>query len=137
MRFMDLQPLERLPDLLGSADLHLLPQRADAADLVMPSKLTGILASGRAVIATAHQGTEIAMVINGTNSDDSDLQRHPCGLVVPPEESQAFADAVIKLAIEPDLRKRFGEAGRRYARRHLDIDEVLTKFVAELEACMR
>ena len=31
------------------ADIHLLPQRA--ADLVMPSKLTGMLASGRPVVA--------------------------------------------------------------------------------------
>ena len=56
VRFMDLQPLERLPDLLATADIHLLPQRADAADLVMPSKLTGMLASARPVVATAHPG---------------------------------------------------------------------------------
>ena len=42
--------------LLATADIHLLPQRADAADLVMPSKLTGMLASARAVVATAHVG---------------------------------------------------------------------------------
>jgi hypothetical protein len=39
--FLYLQPLERLNDLLGMADIHLLPQRADAADLVMLSELTG------------------------------------------------------------------------------------------------
>jgi len=36
VRFLDLQPLERLPDLLATADIHLLPQKAEAADLVMP-----------------------------------------------------------------------------------------------------
>jgi len=40
--FLDLQPAERLGALLGTADIHLLPQRAGAADLVMPSKLTGM-----------------------------------------------------------------------------------------------
>jgi len=49
-------PAERLGELLTCADIHLLPQRADAADLVMPSKLTGMLASGRPVVATAHAG---------------------------------------------------------------------------------
>ena len=44
--------------LLGMADIHLLPQRADAADLVMPSKLIGMFASGRPVLATAHLGTD-------------------------------------------------------------------------------
>ncbi len=50
VRFLDLQPVERLSELLAMADIHLLPQRADAADLVMPFKLTGMLASGRPVV---------------------------------------------------------------------------------------
>ncbi|MFP3741226.1 colanic acid biosynthesis glycosyltransferase WcaI, partial [Burkholderia sp. SIMBA_019] len=40
-----LQPTERLNELLNLADIHVLPQRCDAADLVMPSKLTGMFAS--------------------------------------------------------------------------------------------
>jgi len=36
---LPLQPEEKLPVLLAMADIHLLPQRAEAADLVMPSKL--------------------------------------------------------------------------------------------------
>lgn len=55
---MDLQPLNRLNDLLNLADIPLLPQRVDKADLVMPSKLPGILPSGKAIIATAHEDTE-------------------------------------------------------------------------------
>ena len=66
VRFLDLQPLERLNDWLGLADVHLLPQRADAADLVMPSKLTGMLASGRAVLATALPDTELCRVVVNT-----------------------------------------------------------------------
>ena len=91
VRFIDLQPAERLPDLLATADIHLLPQRADAADLVMPSKLTGMLASARAVVATAHTGTELATVVQ------------TCGLVVPPEDAAALAQAVRTLAQNPAL----------------------------------
>src|ERR1700677_3401027 len=43
-----LQPEERLRELLGMADLHLMPQSPDAADLVLPSKLSGMLARARA-----------------------------------------------------------------------------------------
>ena len=56
VRFLNLQPYERLNALLNLADIHLLPQVANAADLVMPSKLKGMFASGRAVIATAECG---------------------------------------------------------------------------------
>ena len=62
---LPLQPADRLNELLNLADIHLLPQRADAADLVMPSKLTGMMASGRAVLATASPGTQLATVIDG------------------------------------------------------------------------
>jgi len=46
VRFMPLQPAARVSDLLAMADIHLLPQSPDAADLVLPSKLSGMLASG-------------------------------------------------------------------------------------------
>lgn len=116
VRFLDLQPLEKLGALLASADIHLLPQRADAADLVMPSKLTGMLASGRPVVATAHTGTEVAFVVEG------------CGEVVPPEDAVAFAVAIEALAKDAELRDRLGKNGRAYAEKNLDKDAVLGKF---------
>lgn len=120
VRFLDLQPHERLGELLASADIHLLPQRADAADLVMPSKLTGMLASGRPVVATAHAGTEVARVVNG------------CGLIVPPEDAEAFSAAVSSLADDVDLRNRLGIAARNYAEANLDKEAVLRRFEEDL-----
>ena len=124
VRFLDLQPLERLPDLLAMADIHLLPQRADAADLVMPSKLTGMLASARPVVATAHLGTELATVVQ------------TCGLVVPPGDAMAFAHAVRGLAGDRALRERLGAAGFLYAHEHLDRDAVLQQFEADLKGLL-
>lgn len=120
VRFLDLQPLEKLGTMLASADIHLLPQRADAADLVMPSKLTGMLASGRAVVATAHAGTEVARVVEG------------CGLVVPPENPRAFADAIAALAEDAVTRERYGVSARRYAEENLEKEAVLRRFEAQL-----
>jgi colanic acid biosynthesis glycosyl transferase WcaI len=118
---LDLQPAERLPDLLATADIHLLPQRADAADLVMPSKLTGMLASARAVVATAHTGTELANVVQ------------TCGLVVPPEDPAALAQAIHTLALDAALRERLGAAGFAYTQAHLDREAVLQRFEADVE----
>jgi colanic acid biosynthesis glycosyl transferase WcaI len=120
VRFLDLQPLERLGELLTTADIHLLPQRADAADLVMPSKLTGMLASGRPVVVTAHPGTEVARVVEGR------------GMVVPPEQADVFADAIASLADDAEQRARYGVAARRYAEENLDKEAVLRRFEAEL-----
>lgn len=122
VRFMDLQPAERLAGLLAMADIHLLPQRADAADLVMPSKLTGMLASGRPVVATAQAGTELANVVIN------------CGLVVAPESASEFAAAVLRLASDAGLRMELGGAGREYALLNLDKDRVLGEFEVKLES---
>ena len=120
VRFLDLQPAKRLPDLLATASIHLLPQKANAADLVMPSKLTGMLASARPVVATAHPGTELANVVQA------------CGLVVPPENPTAFANALKVLAADPVLCERLGAAGFLYAQTHLDRDAVLARFEADV-----
>jgi colanic acid biosynthesis glycosyl transferase WcaI len=121
--FLPLQPLSRLSDLLAMADVHLLPQRADAADLVMPSKLGGMLASGRPVVATAAPSTEVADVVE---------RQAGAGLVVPPEDPQAFARAMLQLASDPALRQAMGRRGRAFAETELDRQAVLQQFEARV-----
>lgn len=128
VRFLDLQPLERLNDWLGLADVHLLPQRADAADLVMPSKLTGMLASGRAVLVTASHETELGCMV---------AQDAVCGLVVPPDDAATMAEALRALAADPALRAEFGASGRRYAERELSRDVILRRFETQLLELVR
>jgi colanic acid biosynthesis glycosyl transferase WcaI len=118
------QPSERLNDLLNLADIHLLPQRAGAADLVMPSKLTGMLASGRPVLATATPGTELASAVLGH------------GIVVPPGDLDAFVSALLELAANSDLRLTLGQEARTYAVSHLNRDQILHRFERSmLNAC--
>jgi colanic acid biosynthesis glycosyl transferase WcaI len=118
--FLSLQPRERLNDLLNLADIHLLPQRADVADLVMPSKLTGMFATGRVVLATAAAETQLSTVLEGR------------GIVTPPGDIDAFVAALIQLADAPALRRRLGAEGRKYATDHMDIEAVMTHFEADL-----
>jgi colanic acid biosynthesis glycosyl transferase WcaI len=119
---LPLQPLTRLNELLNAADIHLLPQRSDAADLVMPSKLTGMLASGRPVIATAARGTQVAIAIEGS------------GIAVEPGDTEGVICAIRHLAASPELRRAMGKAARKHAIDYMSKDAVLGSFEAQLRA---
>jgi len=121
--WLPLQPVEVLNDLLNLADIHLLPQRVDVADLVMPSKLTGMLASGRPVVATAMRGTQVDEVVKR------------CGIVVPPGDAQALGAAILRLAKENDERLRLGDAARNYAVNHISATSILSEFERTLISC--
>ena len=125
LKFFPLQPLDRLNDLLNIADVHLLPQRADAADLVMPSKLGGMLASGRPVIAGARAGTQVAREVEGV------------GMVVAPDDAGAMSTVLRTLAKDTSLRNRLGTAARGRAHEHWARDTVLMRLEAKLESLAR
>lgn len=121
VRLLPLQPFERLGELLSMADIHLLPQSAGAADLVLPSKLSGMLASGRPVIATCLPGTELHEVVS------------QCGLSVPPEDGAALGAAVCRLAQDIDLRLELGRRARAYAEGYFERDAILGRVFAPLD----
>lgn len=123
--FIDLQPMDRLNELLGMADIHLLPQRAEAADLVMPSKLTGMLASGRCIVATADITSELGKIV----------QR--CGVIVSPGNLNELTTAILSLKTDGKRRAALGQAGRLFAESWLDINLILKNFVAKLESKMQ
>jgi colanic acid biosynthesis glycosyl transferase WcaI len=122
LRFLPLQPFENLNQLLNMADIHILLQKADVADLVMPSKLSGMLASGKAVIATAYPQTELGRVVNNT------------GVLVPPDNPTALAEAILRLSGSAALRCELGKLGREYAVRNWDATTILNQFEQRLRA---
>ncbi|MBS7669670.1 WcaI family glycosyltransferase [Croceicoccus sp. 1NDH52] len=122
IQFHDLQPREKVGDLLALAHAHLLPQKAGAADLVLPSKLTNILASGRPVIATAEAGTGLAEECEG------------CGIVTMPEDARALANAIERLADDEPLADRLGAEALLRARERWALDGILNSTEAELIA---
>jgi colanic acid biosynthesis glycosyl transferase WcaI len=121
VRMIPLQPFEQLGELLCMADIHLLPQSKDAADLVLPSKLSAMLASGRPVIATCLPDSELYSVVN------------LCGLVVHPQDANALAQAVISLADDPQTRYELGRRARVHAEINFEREAILGRVFAEFE----
>jgi colanic acid biosynthesis glycosyl transferase WcaI len=122
VRLLPLQPVERLNDWLNLADVHLLPQKAGAADVVLPSKLLGILASGRPVVASSPAGSELG-----------DLAEQ-AGLRVDPEDPIAFTTAVRRLVDDRPLRQRLGGRARELAVERFGQEAVLRTLEGQLKA---
>ena len=120
VRHLSLQPMERLNDWLNAADIHLLPQKAEAADLVLPSKLLGILASGRPVVASSPMGSELAGL--------ADL----AGACVPPGDVNAFAAALRQLISSPQRRAAAGRRARLLAEDRFGMEAVLSRLEQQL-----
>jgi colanic acid biosynthesis glycosyl transferase WcaI len=120
LKLLPLQPPERLNDLLNLADLHLLPERPEAADLVMPSKLGGMLASGRPVVAAVRADGSVAQALAGA------------GTVVPPGNHEALAAAIRALASDPARRAALGAAARRLAERDWNCERILDSLENDL-----
>ena len=120
IRFLDFQPAERFAELLLTADFHLIPQKAEAADLVLPSKLGAIFASGRPAIVMANLQTGLAEEVEGA------------GIVIPPGVASELSKAVVKLAENFELRSALGQNGRARATERWDKETILRSLVTEL-----
>ena len=118
--FYPLQPYEKLSALLATADIHLVLQKKSASDLVLPSKLTGILAAGGFALVSAIQGTTLHDVVH----------HHRMGVLIEPESVEALKDAIDE-ALLSDL-AAFRLNARNYAENYLNKERVLSNFMQEL-----
>jgi colanic acid biosynthesis glycosyl transferase WcaI len=126
VRFLALQPDKRFAKLMATADIHVIPQRAEVASSVLPSKLGGIFASGRPVIAMAASGTGLAHEVEGV------------GVIVPPGDAHALAAAIRGLVANDGMRLDLGRAARLRALERWDREQILSSWNNELgELCDR
>jgi colanic acid biosynthesis glycosyl transferase WcaI len=107
VRFIDMQPKDRLAEVAAAADIHVVPLRTGLARSSVPSKLYTILASGRPVVASVDLGTEVARTVAEAGA----------GIAVPPDDAEAFTKAIAALLEDPDDAAAMGAAGRRFVER--------------------
>jgi colanic acid biosynthesis glycosyl transferase WcaI len=118
VHFLPLQSGGRFPLLLAVGDIHLVVQKQNASDLVLPSKLTNIMAAGRPFIATALPDTELGRITLASRA----------GVLVAPEAPGSLARAVLKLAADAGARKQMGKRARGYAEANLGRDDILLRW---------
>ena len=109
VRFLPRQPRASLGLLLASADAHLVSLMPGLAGLMEPSKLFGVLAAARPVLAAMEPGSQAAEVVELSG----------CGLLSEPGDPSSLAAAVRRLAALPEAeREEMGRRGRAYCEQH-------------------
>ena len=84
VRFLPYQPRESLPAALSTGDVHFVGLAPGLAGYVVPSRLYGILSTGRPVIVAADDESETATLV----------RRVDCGVVVPPSRPELLTQAI-------------------------------------------
>lgn len=122
VQFLPLFPAEEFNQMLNTADIHVLIQDGALAHLMMPSKLLGMMATGRPTIATAELDSAIA----------SEIDKSESGIVVPPNNLEKLVGAIQYLSHNPHEREVFGQKGRDYAERYLSKEIILNRIHTEV-----
>ncbi|EMA9766461.1 colanic acid biosynthesis fucosyltransferase WcaI [Salmonella enterica] len=119
IKFLPLQPYDVLPALLKMGDCHLVVQKRGAADAVLPSKLTNILAVGGNAVITAEPHTELGQLCT----------RYPgIAVCVEPESTDALVNGISQALAMP----KNNTTAREYAERTLNKENVLRQFIADI-----
>ena len=112
-----------LPDLLCSADLHILFQKNDVVDTVMPSKLLGMMASARPSVVTGSVESEVAKVFDKSEG----------GYFYDSTSFDDVVNAIETLAVNKEKAIEMGDNARKYITEHFSASKVLASFESKVK----
>ena len=120
VKFLPFQAKEKLPIWLNIADIHLIPQKISVSNLVLPSKLLGILSSSKPVIGIAKKNSDLDDILNNV------------GISINSEDHELLTNSIIKLINNKQLRNQLGKKGFKYVERFYEKETVLKKFLSKI-----
>ncbi|PHM09304.1 glycosyltransferase family 4 protein [Nostoc sp. 'Peltigera malacea cyanobiont' DB3992] len=112
------QPRKDLPQMLAAADVGLVVQKKNVVSFNMPSKIQVLLASGGALVASVPDNGTAARAIRQSGG----------GVIVPPEDPQALAMAILDLYQNPEKVKTLGYKSRQYAVEQYAFEQALNQY---------
>lgn len=118
----NLVPFNELPHLLSSADMHILFQKDDVIDTVMPSKILGMMASGKPSLVTGNVKSEVGEIFK-TSKGGYYMQNH---------QLEKMHKSLLKLKESKDLCNELGKNAKSFVLENYDMVKVLDKFINHL-----
>jgi glycosyltransferase involved in cell wall biosynthesis len=118
LKFMEYQPRNLLKLSLGVPDVHWISLQPAVEGLIVPSKVYGIAAAGRPMIAICARDGEIARMVD----------RFKCGAVVEPGQSHILAEEILRLRDNPELCTTLGQRARAMLDMHYTRQQSLARW---------
>jgi glycosyltransferase involved in cell wall biosynthesis len=124
VKFCGAQSQDNVTAALQNSDIFVLASITDerGASDVFPTVIAEAMASGKAVVSTTTAGIP-ELVAHGET-----------GILVPPGDARALADATATLIADAQLRERFGLAGRARIEQHFTIERTIEPLMDRLTA---
>ena len=116
-------PYEDLSDLLCSADLHVLFQKSDVIDSVMPSKILGMMSSARPSVITGDLSSEVARHINSSQGWGYYTNEDP----------ELILNAILTLKEDKNLQTEIGKKARAYMIENFSKNMILNSFIEKID----
>lgn len=126
VEFLPMQAKDQMPSFYAAADICLVPlKKRDYFRYNIPSKIFEIMACARPIVLGVEgQAREI-------------VEQAQAGIPVEPENPDAFAAAIRKLAADPELRARLGESGRAHVLRHYSRRQKAREYAEKVEQVLQ
>jgi glycosyltransferase involved in cell wall biosynthesis len=100
--FLPYQDTDALKYSLSVPDVHWVSLRPELEGLIVPSKVYGIAAAGRPIIAITAKDGEIARLV----------ETYKCGIIVEPHDAAGLVNAIIRLSNDPKATATMGQQAR-------------------------
>jgi colanic acid biosynthesis glycosyl transferase WcaI len=122
VRFLPFFPASKIASVLASADAHIVTIKRGLEGVIVPSKMYGILAAGKPILAVAPRETDVAAI----------GERRGFAICADPDDASEVAGAVREISRSAEKVRRMGEAARAAASDYDRVHE-LQKFLAIVE----
>ena len=127
VRFLPFQPHELVPELYAASDLCLVPLRRGITQDSVPCKVYSIMAAGKPLVAAVDEGSDTWQFVQETG----------CGLLAPPEDPEALAQAILALFRDRAPGKAQGLRGRERMEQEFTPHAAAQRYAELLEQVVR
>jgi len=118
VKLLPLQPREEYFNIINSSDISIVSLDNRMKAPCLPGKLISLLGMQQPIIASVPSDSETAYVVKKVN----------CGIAVEPGDIEEFEKAILKLKNNQELKKEFGENGRKFLEENMGLEKIVTRY---------